>query len=102
MKGKSASEKMFVTHEENQQPDVERTPPMSMIGKSNPSGGEQSQHLMGGKGSCEGLLGSGGHTSTPASPSLSQSGTSHSRKAAQLSLPNKTREHSLVACLLGT
>ena len=88
--------------EENQQPDVERTPLMSMMEKSSPSGGEQSQHLMEGKGSCEGLLGSGGHTSTPASPSLSQSGTSHSRKAAQLSLPNKTREHSLVACLPGT
>lgn len=87
--------------EENQQPDVERTPLTSNVEKSSPSGGEQSQHRMGVRGSCEGLLGSGSHTNTPASPSLSQSGTSH-RKAAQLSLPNKTREHSFVLCLLGT
>lgn len=88
--------------EENQQPDVERTPPMSMMEQSSSSGGEWSQHLVGGRGSCEGLLGSGGRTSTPASSSLSQRRMSHSRKAAQLSLPNKTREHSLVVCLLGT
>lgn len=87
--------------EENQRPDVERTPLMSNVEKRSPLGGEQSQHRMGVKGSCEGLLGSSGHTNTPASPSLSQSGTSH-RKAAQLSLPNKTCEHSLVLCLLGT